>query len=109
MDLTILNVVTEDEDRALILLSYLPDEGYETSVLTLINGRTSLSYSEVTITLVNLKLGRKNKKCSSSETSANVFIARGSHANRRRENQHRSNWKSIVDNRQLKKKSICLL
>jgi len=31
-DLTILNVVTEDEDRALILLSSLPDEGYETSV-----------------------------------------------------------------------------
>jgi len=46
----------------LILLSSLPDEGYETFVLTLINGRTSLSYSEVTIALVNLKLRRKDKE-----------------------------------------------
>jgi len=40
--------VIDDEDKALILLSSLPDEGYETFVPTLINGRTSLSYSEVT-------------------------------------------------------------
>ena len=36
--LTNLDVVIEDEDEALILLSSLPAEGYETFVLTLING-----------------------------------------------------------------------
>ena len=33
-DLTNLDVVIEDEDKVLILLSSLPDEGYETFVLT---------------------------------------------------------------------------
>ena len=37
-DLTNLEVVIEDEYKALILLSSLPDEEYETFVLTLING-----------------------------------------------------------------------
>jgi len=40
-----LDVVIDDEDKALILLSSLPDEGYETFVYTLINGRTSLNYN----------------------------------------------------------------
>jgi len=54
-DLTNLDIVIENEDKALILLSYLPDEGYETFVLTLINGRTFLSYNEVTTALVNIE------------------------------------------------------
>jgi len=49
------NVVIE-EDKFLILLSSLPDEGYETFVLILINERTSLKYCEVTTALVNLEL-----------------------------------------------------
>ena len=45
VDLTNLNVVIEDEDKVLdILLSSLPDEGYKTFVLALINRRTPLSY-----------------------------------------------------------------
>jgi len=59
----------------------------ETFVLTLINGRTFLSYSEVTTALVNLELRRKEKECSSSDTSAEVLAAKGSSPNRRRENQ----------------------
>ena len=55
-----------DEDKALILLSSLSDEGYETFVLTLINGRTFFSYKEVTTALVNLKLRRKDKESSGS-------------------------------------------
>jgi len=58
-DLTNLNVVIVDEDKALILLSSLPDEGYETFVLTLINERISLSYSEMTTALVNIELRKK--------------------------------------------------
>jgi len=53
-DLTNLNVVIENEDKALILLSSLPDEGYETIVLSLIIGKIFLSYSEVIAALVNL-------------------------------------------------------
>ena len=47
-DLANVVVVIEEEDKALILLSSLPDEKYETFVLTYLNKRTSLSYVEVT-------------------------------------------------------------
>jgi len=55
-DLANVDVVIEEEDKALILLSSLLDEGYETFVITLINGRTSLKYSEVTTAIVKIKL-----------------------------------------------------
>ena len=84
MNLTNLDVVIEDEDKALILLSSLPDEGYETFVLNLINGRTSFSYSELTVALVNLVL-KKNKEYFISDTGE-VLTARRSCPNRRREN-----------------------
>ena len=38
-DLANINVVIEDEDKALILLSSLPDEDFETFILTLINNK----------------------------------------------------------------------
>jgi len=50
-DLVNVDVVIKEKDKALILLSSLPNEGYETFVLTLINERTSLRYNEVTTTL----------------------------------------------------------
>jgi len=53
--------VIKDEDKAVILLSSLLDEGYETFVLTLINERTFLSSNEVITALVNLELRRKDK------------------------------------------------
>ena len=46
----------------MILLSSLPDDGYETFVLTLINEKSSLSYVEVTIALVNSDLRRNDKE-----------------------------------------------
>jgi len=55
-----------------ILLSSLPDDGYETFVLTLINEKSSLSYVEVTIALVNSDL-RRNDKESFNGTSAEVL------------------------------------
>jgi len=96
-DLTNLDVVIEDEDKALILLSSFPDEEYEIFMLTLINVRTSVSYSEVTAALVNFELRRKDKECSISDpcpisdTLAEVLTARESSPNRRRENQQKSN------------------
>jgi len=75
-DLANLDVVIDNENKALILLSSLPDEGYETFVLTLINRRISFSYSEVTTALVNLELRRKNNEYSISGTLAEVLTVR---------------------------------
>ena len=59
------DIVVDDEDKALILLSFLSDKRCETFVLTLINGRTSFSYVEETTALVNLELRRNNKEIKS--------------------------------------------
>ena len=77
-----MNVVINDDDKTLILLNSQPDEGYEIFVLTMINGRTSLSYVEVINALVNLKLRRKDKE-SLSSTSTEVSIMRGRSASQR--------------------------
>ena len=71
----------EDEHKALILLSSLSDKEYETFVLTFINGRTSLSYSEVITAPVNLELRRKDKKFSTSDTLAEILTTRESSPN----------------------------
>jgi len=72
-------------------------------VLILINGRTSLNYSELTAALVNLELRRRDKECSTCDTSTEVLTARGSSPNRKRENQQKSNWNPRVYNRKLEK------
>ena len=46
-DLVIVDVEIEEEDKMVILLNYLFDEEYETFVLTLINGKQTLNYSNV--------------------------------------------------------------
>ena len=61
VDLANVDVVIEEEDKVLILLSSLLDEGYETFVLTSINGRTSFSYAMITMALVNLELREKTR------------------------------------------------
>ena len=48
--------VIKDEDKALILLSSLRNDDYETFVLTLINRKQSLRYNEVSTALVNHEL-----------------------------------------------------
>jgi len=60
-DLANMDEIIKDEDKALILLSSLPDEEYETFILTLINGNKSLSYSDVSATIVNHEVRRKTK------------------------------------------------
>jgi len=52
-NLTNVDEVIKDEDKAFILLCFLPDEEYETSVLTLINGKSLLRYNDVLTALVN--------------------------------------------------------
>ena len=45
------DVVIQEAHKVLILLSFLPDEDYETFVLTLINDKQSLDYNEVSLLL----------------------------------------------------------
>jgi len=63
----------------LILLSSLLDEEYETFILILINGKFSLSYNDVSATLVNNvnnEVRRKDKAYSSSSTTIEALTVR---------------------------------
>ena len=60
-DLVNVDVKIEEEDKALILLNSLPEEEYETFILTLINGKQTFNYSDVSAALVNYKTKRKDK------------------------------------------------
>jgi len=58
MDLANVDEVIKEEDVALILLSTLSDKDYESFVITLINGKQSLSYNEISSALVYHELRR---------------------------------------------------
>jgi len=68
--------VIKNEDKALILLSSLPDKEYETLVLTLINDKSSLSYNNVLDALVNHEVRRNDKASSSCSTTTEVLTTR---------------------------------
>ena len=93
MDLANIYVVIYEEDKPLILMSSLPDEGYGAFILTLLNGRASLSYSKVTTALVNLELRRKDNE-SLDGTSAEGLAVRGRSPNKKGENRGRSKSRS---------------
>ena len=67
-DLTNIVEIIKDKDKALIMLSSLLDDNYDIFILTLINGKSSLSYDEVSASLVNHELRMKDKE-SFSNTS----------------------------------------
>jgi len=69
------DMVIYDEDKALILLSSLPEGDYETFVLTLINGKQSLNYNKISFALVNHELRKKNKELSNN-TSVEALTVR---------------------------------
>jgi cell division cycle protein 20 (cofactor of APC complex) len=52
-DLVKVDVEIEDEDKACILLYSLPDEEYETFMLTLMTGKETLNYNDVSGALIN--------------------------------------------------------
>ena len=56
-DLVNVDVQTNEEDKAVILLNSLRREEYETFTLTLINGRKFLNYSEVSAALISYEQG----------------------------------------------------
>jgi len=76
-DLVNVDVKIDEEDKAVILLNSLPDEGYETFTLTLINGRQTLNYSKVSAVLVNYEVRRQDRLSSHGSTSAEAFAVRG--------------------------------
>jgi len=71
----------KDEDKALIFLSPLLNDKYETFVLILINDKSSISYDEVSAALMNHGL-RKDKE-SSSSTAAEALTLRGKNSKRK--------------------------
>jgi len=100
-------VEIDEEDKALILLNSLPEEMYETFTLTLINGRKSLNYSEVSAALVNYKVRRQDRLSSSGCTTAEALAVRGRSSNRKdRGDQGRSKSRSVF--RDLKRNQCAL-
>ena len=97
-DLANMKEMIKDEHKTLILLNSFSDEEYKTFFLTLINGKKSLSYNEVSTALVNHKLRKKDKE-SSISTHAKVLATREIDFN------HRKDKRDISDtgNRKLRK------
>ena len=99
-DLANVDVVIDENDKALILLSSLPDEDYETFILTLINGKQSIGYNEVSSALVNHELRRKDKEFSNITSAESLTVKGKSFSRKGKGDRHRS--KSKIDFRDLK-------
>jgi len=82
-DLVNVDVEIDEEDKAVILLNSLPREEYETFTLTLINGRKSLNYSEVSAALVSYEARRQDRLSTSGNTTAEALTVRGRSSNRK--------------------------
>jgi len=95
LDLVNVDVKIDEEDKAVIQLNSLPEEEYETFTLTLINGRKSLNYNEVSATLVNYKTRRHDRLSSLGSTTAKALAVRG----------RSSNWKGRGDQGRSKSRS----
>jgi len=71
-DLINVDVKIDEEDKTAILLNSHPEEEYETFTLTLINGRQTLYYSEMSAALVNYEVKRQDGLSSSGGTSRDI-------------------------------------
>ena len=60
-----------------------PGEGYETFVLTLINEKQSFNYNDMSATLVNYEVRRKEKQSSSNSTLAEALVVRSRGSNQK--------------------------
>ena len=85
----------DEEDKTAILLNSHPEEEYETFTLTLINGRQTLYYSEMSAALVNYEVRRHDRRSSFESTSTKALTVRGRSSNRKgRGDQERSKSRS---------------
>jgi len=97
------DVDIEEEDKALILLNFLPHKEYETFILTFINGKQSLNYNDVSTALVNYEVRRNDKQSSSNGTSTEALMVRGRGSNRkgkgeRKRSKFRPNFRDLKKN-----------
>ena len=88
-DMANVDIIVEDEDKAMLLLCSLPEDDFGTFVLTMINERTTVSYKEVTSALVNFEL-RKSDGEPSEKTSGDALAVRGRDLNRHQFNHSKS-------------------
>ena len=103
-----MDVETNEEDKAVILLNSLPVDEYEIFTLTLINGRKSLSYSEVSAALVSYEVKRQDKLSSSESTTAETLTVRDRSSNRKgRDDQGRSKSRSGYKNLKRNQCALC--
>ena len=100
-DLANMDEVIKEDDKMLILLRSLSNEKYEIFILTLINDKSSLSYSKVSVDLMNYEVRKKDKESSSSSTTAEALTAKEISFNRRKVNGDFG--KSKTDNCKLRK------
>ena len=77
------DVEIDEEDKVVILLNSLSEEEYETITLTLINGRKSLNYNEVSAALVNYEVRRQDSLSSFGSTTTEALAVRGRSSNRK--------------------------
>ena len=98
----LVNMNVKIEDKAVILLNSLHVEEYETFALTLINGRKSLNYNEVSAALANYDTMRQDRLSSQASTSAEALAVRG-RGSYRKGKSDRGRSKSRPDFRDLKK------
>jgi len=97
-DLVNVNVENDEEDKAVILLNSLPEEEYETFTFSLINGRKSLNYNEMSVALVNYEVRRQDRLSYSGSTTAEPLAVRGGSSNRKgRGDQGRSKSISVFE------------
>jgi len=106
-DLVNVDVMIDEEDKAVILLNSLPDEEYETFILSLINGRQKLDYNKVSVALINYEVRRQDRLSSHGSTSAEALAVRDRGSNRKGKGDHRRS-KSRSDFRDLKKNQCAL-
>ena len=98
------DVAIEEKDKALILLILFLIEDYDTFVITLINGKQSIDYNEVSSTLANNELRRKDIE-SSNSTSTETLTVRG-RSSYRKDKGDRERSKSRFNFRDLKRISV---
>ena len=91
-DLLNLDVMFEDEDLALMLLSSLPDE-FEHLETTLLHGKENVSLDAVCSALYSHKLRKQNKMKTKSTTSEEALVARGRQQSQTKGRRERSKSK----------------
>ena len=95
-DLVNVDVEIEEEDNAVILPNSLPDEEYET-ILTLINDKQILNYSDVSLAHVNYEMRKKNKQSSSKSDSVEALTVKGKSSSKKGKSDRQSSDRVLRD------------